>query len=438
MSVYEDLRKDGVSVADILLPKKSVDMNKWAVIACDQFSSERDYWQRVGDYVGSQPSALNIIFPECYLEDGDKEDRIRKINAKMHEYLENKIFDTYKDCFVLVERKSADGKKRLGLMVCLDLENYSYESGSKTLIRATEGTIVDRIPPRKAIRKDAPMELPHIMVLINDKKRSIIEALYGKKDKLEKLYDFDLMMNSGSIRAWLVNKREDLETVRDGLDGMLKGLDDKNRLLFAMGDGNHSFATAKSTWEDIKASLPEAERANHPARYCLVELENIFDEGLLFEPIHRVFFDVDVEVFDDVLKSVDPTYAKESAADVDSALKSVNREDGKVHFAIEKGGKFHVYSLDKAKAISAPRTIQTLIDEIVGKRKIGRIDYTHGVESTISVASKGNNFAVLMPNIFKDDFFDTILRGGAFPRKTFSIGEASEKRFYIEARLIRR
>ena len=437
MSVIEDLRKQGISVADILLPKKGIDMNKWAVIACDQFSSEREYWQNVSDYVGSEPSALNIIFPECYLEDDDKEQRIRDINSKMNEYLASGIFDTYKDCFVLVERKSADGKKRLGLMVALDLENYSYEKGSKTLIRATEGTIMDRIPPRKAIRKDAPMELPHIMVLINDKNRSIIEALHAKSNELEVLYDFNLMMNSGSVKAWLVNSEEDLKVVRDGFASMLDNLDKDNRLLFAMGDGNHSFATAKSTWEDIKASLSPEERERHPARYCLVELENIFDEGLLFEPIHRVFFDVDPNVFDDALKVVDPNFSKSESKDKESALRAINANDGKVRFATWKNGVFNVYSLDRDRAVSAPKAIQIQIDDIVGKRKIGRIDYTHGTDSTIAIASKGNNFAVLMPDISKDDFFDAILRGGAFPRKTFSIGEASEKRFYIEARLIK-
>ena len=435
----EDLKKMGISLADILLPTKSYDMTKWAVIACDQFSSDRTYWQDVKEIVGNSPSTLNLIFPECYLEDVDAEERIKSINKSMKKYIDDNIFEVYKDCFILLERKEGESdRRRLGLILALDLDEYSYKKDSRSLIRATEGTIEERIPPRKKIRKDAPLELPHIMVLISDKKRQIIEKLYAKRDKLTCLYDFELMKGSGAVKAWLVNSEEDLSLVRDGFKNLYDKLDPNNKLLFAMGDGNHSFATAKSVWEDVKVNLTEKERKENPAKYCLVEIENIFDEGLIFEPIHRVFFNLEVSKFEEALKKVDAKFKKEEFSNKKDAIKLVNK-DGDVRFVLVKDGKFTVYSLDKKKALSAPRAIQTVIEDVVLSKKLGKVDYTHGIDASIDIAKKaGDAFAILMPNVSKDNFFATIEKAGAFPRKTFSIGEDIEKRFYIESRKIKK
>ena len=269
-------RKLGIIPADIMIPVEGVDLEKWAVVACDQFTSEKEYWESASSYVGDRPSTLRLIFPECYLNDSDSETRIENINKTMKEYVDKKIFRTYKDCYFLIKR-TCSGVSRLGLMAALDLERYSWEKGSKSLIRATEGTILSRIPPRKKIRKDAPLEIPHIMVLISDAQKSIIEKTYEKRDRLEKLYETDLMKNGGHLEAWLVNSKEDKDNIEKAFEKLYNALDPDNPLLFAMGDGNHSFATAKSCWEDIKKNLRPDQIENHPARYCLVELENIFD-----------------------------------------------------------------------------------------------------------------------------------------------------------------
>ena len=291
----------GFKAADILLPKEGIDCEKWAVVACDQYTSQEEYWESLSEYVGDSPSTLRLIYPEVYLEKGDKNAIISSINENMNKYLKDGIFTEYKDSFILVKRDTESGT-RYGLMVALDLEAYSYAKDSKTLIRATEGTILSRIPPRKEIRKDAPIELPHIMVLISDKDRTVIEPLRDKRESLKKVYDTDLNKNGGHITGYLVDGKEEKEEIAKAFKALYDALDPKNPLLFAMGDGNHSLATAKSCWEDIKANLTEEEKKNHRARYALVELENIFDPGLQFEPIHRVFFNIGTTTFDSLLR----------------------------------------------------------------------------------------------------------------------------------------
>ena len=423
----------GVVPADIMIPAENVDLKKWAVVACDQYTSERDYWEDASAYVGDAPSTLRLIFPECYLGDNDGKQRIENINRKMKEYVDNGIFRTYKDCFFLIKR-TCGNSSRLGLMAALDLENYSWEKTSKTLIRATEGTILSRIPPRKEIRKDAPLEIPHIMVLISDAKKSIIEKMYEKHDKLEKVYDTDLMKNGGHVEAWLVNSDKDKETIASAFEKLKAGLDPKNPLLFAMGDGNHSFATAKSCWEDIKKNLTPEEMKNHPARYCLVELENIFDPGLVFEPIHRVFFKVPEEVFIEELNktadSIDfePVKCRNCIAD---RLRNQHTQ-GFGYCTSEK----HVYvRLHNPKASIAAGTLQRVIDSLIEKGY--EVDYIHGADVTDKLGQEPGNIGLFLPAIDKTTFFDSIVSDGALPRKTFSMGEANEKRYYMEARRIK-
>lgn len=424
----------GLQLPSILIPKKGIDLEKWAVVACDQFTSEKKYWEEAVEFIGKEPSTMNLIFPECYLEDPNPEERIKNINQSMNAYVKDGIFQEYKDSFFLVKRTCVGKKPRYGLIVALDLDRYSWEKGSKSLIRATEGTILSRIPPRKAIRKDAPLELPHILVLISDAKRQIIEALKDKSDKLEKAYCTPLMKNGGQLEAWVVNKDEDLKLVLDGFKDLYASLDPENQLLFAMGDGNHSFATAKSCWEDIKPTLSEEERKNHPARFCMVELENIFDEGLEFEPIHRVMFNTTVDAVIAELAKHCESYSIEKVGCRNCIHKEINKGD-KQRLGLCDSKGHYVVTLENPSSNIAPGTFQSVIDEMI--KTEAKVDYIHGLDVTDKLGQQEGNVGVFMPEVSKETFFDTIIKDGALPRKTFSMGEAQEKRYYMEARKIK-
>src|SRR5574344_662062 len=423
----------GFKAADILLPKKGIDCEKWAVVACDQYTSQPEYWESISEYVGDSPSTLRLIYPEVYLEKGDKNAIISSINENMNKYLKDGIFTEYKDSFILVRRETESGE-RYGLMVALDLEAYDYSKESRTLIRATEGTILSRIPPRKEIRKDAPIELPHIMVLISDKDRSVIEPLRDKRESLKKVYDTDLNKNGGHITGYLVDGKEEKEEIAKAFKALYDALDPKNPLLFAMGDGNHSLATAKSCWEDLKANLTEEERKNHPARYALVELENIFDEGLQFEPIHRVFFNISLPVFEELLSRFCASFTTEEVKDKEELLKKTNAPGQ--HFGLSDEGKLFVYTVNGGEKTIAAGTIQLVIDKMLEEKK-GEVDYIHGVDVTLELGERKGNLGIILPDVSKDNFFSDMLSDGAYPRKTFSIGHANEKRYYMEARRIK-
>ncbi len=431
--VNKKLESMGLIAADIMLPKKGTDLYKWAVVACDQYTSEKEYWEDASKIVGDAPSTLRLIFPECYLEDGDSKQRIANINKTMKSYVDANLFETYPQTFFLVKRTCESGS-RWGLMAALDLDKYSWEKDSKSLIRATEGTILSRIPPRKEIRKDAPLEIPHIMVLISDEKRSVIEPLAAKAAKLNKVYDFDLMKNGGHLEAWAVNSDEDLNNVEKAFEALTANLNPENPLLFAMGDGNHSFATAKSCWEDIKKDLSEEERINHPARFCLVELENIFDPGLIFEPIHRVLFKVPEEVFlEELKKNASAVNTKTVGCRNCIAKDIVDQSIQSFGYCVK--GKHVVVTLEKPSANIAAGTLQKVIDALIAKGYA--VDYIHGADVTDKLGSEEGNIGLFLPAIDKSTFFETIIKDGALPRKTFSMGEANEKRFYMEARKIK-
>lgn len=432
-NVNKRLERLGLQAADILIPRKDVDLTKWAVVACDQFTSEKDYWHDVESQVGDAPSTLKLIFPECYLDDGDDEARINAINKTMKEYVDADLFKTYKNCFFIV-RRTCGSACRWGLMAALDLDRYSWEKGSTSLIRATEGTILSRIPPRKKIRKDAPLEIPHIMVLISDKERSVIEPLAAQTGSLEKVYDFDLMKNGGHLEAWVVDSEKLIAQVASAFEKLDAALDPKNPLLFAMGDGNHSFATAKSCWEDIKAGLTEEQRKTHPARFCLVELENIFDPGLVFEPIHRVLFNVPEEVFLEELKKNASSISEEKVGCKNCIAKRIS-DQSEQRFGYCTSDKHVVVTLKDPSAAIAAGTLQKVIDELI--KKGYSVDYIHGADVTDKLGSEKGNIGLFLPAIDKATFFDTIIKDGALPRKTFSMGEANEKRYYMEAREIK-
>ncbi|MBR4178256.1 MAG: DUF1015 domain-containing protein [Bacilli bacterium] len=411
---------------NILIPK-NIDMSKWSVVACDQYTSEPEYWKEVNEIVGDNPSTLNLTLPEIYLEDSDVEDRIKSINENMKNMLDKDIFNEYKDSMIYLERTQNDGKVREGLIGIVDLEDYSYEKGSQTLIRATEKTVIERIPPRMKVRENALLELPHIMILIDDNKKDIIESLKNKVSESDKVYDFDLMMKGGHIKGYRLDSKtineviNKLELLADKSNFEKKyDVHDKGVLLFAMGDGNHSLATAKACYEKLKETMSEKEYLNHPGRYALVELVNLHSEALEFEAIHRVIFDVDVEnMVDELYKYYD-----------------IN-EDG-------NGQKFELITkeYDKTLYISNPKSniavgsIQMFLDEYLKNNK-GKIDYVHGEDVTKELGSKDNNIGIIFDAMSKGDLFKTVILDGALPRKTFSMGHANDKRFYLEARKIK-
>lgn len=415
--------------ADILIPK-DLDFSKWSVVACDQFTSEPEYWEKAAEVVGDCPSTLNIIFPEVYLEREDGDKRIEKINAKMESYLKSDIFKEYKNSFIYVERTQSDGKIRHGIVGMLDLEEYDFNKGSQSKIRATEGTIIERIPPRQKIRRNAPLELPHILMLIDDRNKSVIEPLIGQKADFEKLYDFDLMLGGGHLKGYKVSDKAKND-VLSGLDaladedafaekyGIPKG--EKGVLLFAAGDGNHSLATAKTCWEELKQSLSADEVENHPARYALVELENIHDGALEFEPIQRVLFDVDPQ---DLMNSLMNYYSGASYED-----------NGGQKIRYTYGGNEGTIYISGGPSNLPVGTLQQFLDEYMAD-KGGRIDYIHGDEVVRGLTEAENTIGFMVDAMEKNDLFTTVIKDGALPRKTFSMGEAADKRYYLECKRI--
>ncbi len=412
--------------ADMLIPHK-IDFTKWSVVACDQYTSEREYWEDVKNITGDAPSTLNIIFPEVYLDDGNDDERIKNINVKMEEYLENGLFHEYKDTFIYVKRTQSDGRIRHGLVGKLDLEEYDFSAGSQSKIRATEGTIIERIPPRQRIRKNAPLEVPHILILIDDRERMVIEPLESKVESFEKVYDFDLMKNAGHLVGYNVNniaKREILLSIeklgdKDAFEAKY-GVKGKGILMFAAGDGNHSLATAKTCWEEIKQTLSEDEIASHPARFALVELMNIHDEALEFEPIQRVIFDTDPK--------------KLLGALVDYYNASYMDNGGQRIDYTYQGKEGSVY-ITETNANLPVGTLQKFLDKYLEEND-GRIDYIHGNDVVRKLACNDNTIGFMVDSMEKNDLFTTVIKDGSLPRKTFSMGEAADKRFYLECKKI--
>ncbi|MDP4118378.1 MAG: DUF1015 domain-containing protein [Bacillota bacterium] len=406
--------KIGFKPADILIPEKA-DMTAWSVVACDQYTSQPDYWDKVRSFVEDKPSTLDMVFPEIYLSD-DNSARINSINSAMDKCIKSQILKEYKNSFVYVEREIGGRRVRHGLIGAIDLEQYDYTAQSKALVRATEGTVIERIPPRVQIRIDAPLEMPHIMVLIDDEHCDILESI--DKDELEKLYDFDLMMDSGHIKGYLVSNT-------DEICGKLEKIVDaqgENPLLFAVGDGNHSLATAKTCWDKIKAGLSEDERKSHPARYALAEIVNIHDESMEFEPIHRVVFDVDPEDLINAFLQAEPS-AK------------IGEGEGQRITAVY-GDTEKLITIPKPSHTLEVGTLQRFLDKYV-KEKNAKVDYIHGLDVVRELSADKNRIGFILPAMDKSNLFVAIKNDGVLPRKTFSIGEAFEKRFYLECRKIK-
>lgn len=399
---------------DILVPAVA-EPEKFAVVSCDQFTSQRDYWEKLDEFVGDAPSALRLIFPEVYLEDGDYEERIRQINAAMYDYLDKGVFRTLKDSYILVRRQTAYGYTRLGIVAPVDLEDYSYEYPTEAVIRSTEGVVANRIPPRLKIRKDAPVELPHVMLLLDDRDKTVIEPFYKKRDTLEKLYDFELNMHGGHLTGWRIDAAE-LDAVLDKYVESIKGLYGKeSTLVFAVGDGNHSLATARAYWKDVKKTLTPEERENHPARYALVEIENLHCDGIVFEPIHRFVFGVDDSDF---------------VLHMSTALKGKGRLN-----MFTTNMNYSVAVSDNS--VQAIADIQAAIDTYISAHPDASVDYIHGLDNLHAVADTSDGVAVEMPCIAKEELFGYVVEHGNLCRKAFSMGEAEEKRYYFEAKRIR-
>lgn len=393
--------------ADILIP--NTDLSKWCVVACDQFTSQPEYWQETEKIASGAPSALELVFPEAYL--ASQPDRIEKINAAMDKYIKAGLFNEYKDSFIYIEREIGT-KIRQGLIGAVDLEEYDFNKGSKSKIRATEGTVLERIPPRVEIRRDAPLELPHIMLLADDKARTVIEPL--AEDKRNELYNVELMQGGGKLRGWLLS-----DAAKKRVKAALAKLEAEaaDGLVFAVGDGNHSLATAKTCWEEIKKTLTPEQQQTHPARYCLVELVNIHSEALVFEPIHRVVFDCEPD------KLVNK-FAKEFDAS------STDNGGQHIHY-IHSEGEGDLY-IKNAPSKLAVGTLQGFLD-----KEGAKVDYIHGEDVCRDLGQKSGNVGFLLPKPDKSDLFLSVISDGALPRKTFSMGEACEKRYYLEAKKIK-
>ena len=411
----------GIRPARILLPAPSVPRETWACVACDQYTSEPEYWKKAYDTVGSNPSALRMILPEAFLDSAAG--MIPQIHAAMADALRQGLLRPAVDPgFILCERTVPSGT-RLGLVCAVDLEQYSFEKGSLPLVRPTEQTIASRLPPRLEIRRGAPLELTHIMILIDDPRRTVLEPLQAKKETLRSVYDFDLMLGGGHLKGWAVDSGEDLAHVDAALGALLEGLGE-NPLLLAVGDGNHSLATAKAYWNEVREGLSEAERENHPARFALCEIVNIHDEALLFEPIHRLVTGAEpAELLADW-----EAYAAGRGMALDA-------REGHRFTVVSKNG-------DRTVTVGSPEgaipceTVQKFLDDFLARHPEAAIDYIHGEKSLRTLASAEKATGFLLPEIDKHSFFADVKKLGVLPRKTFSMGEADEKRFYMEAKEI--
>ncbi len=412
--------------ANILIPDNT-DMEKWAVVACDQYTGQPDYWKRVEETVGAADSTLKLILPEVYLEDDDSDERIEKIHNEMNRILSSGTLKEYKDSLIYIERIQSDGKVRQGLIGKIDLEEYDYRKGSTSSVRATEATVVERIPPRIKVRQGAPMELPHIMILIDDENKTVVEPCEAIKNSAKAIYDFTLMENGGSICGYILDEKltasvmNALDKLNDNeLFNKKYNLDGYPTLLYAMGDGNHSLATAKEFYEQLKRENPDKDMSQHPARYALVEIVNLHSPALEFEAIHRIVTNVSTD---------------ELMAEMTDALGLSEKKADQAFNIILNGTEKTVY-IHKPTSQLTVGSLQEFLDAYLKKTE-AKIDYIHGIDVVKSLAEQENSIGFILPDMLKSELFPTVIKDGALPRKTFSMGHAEDKRFYIECRKIK-
>ena len=427
MKIYKDA---AIAAADILLPREGTDLSKWAVIACDQYTSEPEYWNKADEIVGDAPSTLRIVLPEVWLGTDAESEKLASIADNINGYLNDGVWGEPLEGFVILDRSTPLHPTRKGIMLAVDLEQYNYEPGNKAAIRATEGTVLSRIPPRVRIRANAQVEVPHIMLLMDDPDDTVIGRAWDNviSSGAKPVYDTDLMQGSGHITGYYVAAGSE---VGNGIVNALTALKaaSADGMLFAVGDGNHSLASAKAHWDNIKKDLSDEERIDHPARFALAEAVNIHDKGIDFEPIHRVVFGMERDKFIETALGFfkGSKAGKEAAAGMQSFIVTGKTPEEDT-----------VISIPEPPHSLAVGSVQILIDNIIASDKTISCDYIHGEDSVRKIASEGDRCGILLDSVSKFTFFDTIVKDGVFPRKTFSMGEAFEKRFYMEARKIER
>lgn len=437
----------GIAIPEVLLPTPEHDYTRWAVVACDQYTSQPEYWEQVKKTINGAPSTLNLIYPEVFLNETNPERRIADIHAHMRDYLSRNILTAHTG-LVYLEREAA-GRVRKGMLLCLDLERYDYSKGSTSLVRATEGTIVERLPPRMRIREGAPLELPHIMVLIDDPGDTVIGALTAAKSSMRKLYDFPLMMKSGHLKGWLADDTGLEQAVVNALEKLADPAEFCRKyalpagtpvLLFAMGDGNHSLATAKAIWEKTKAEATDKKAVmDSLTRYALVEIVNLHDAALQFEPIHRVLFEVAEgrDLLGEMAKFFDGHCRLHTVASVEEMKRRVDAQSGEAQLVgYITPGAIGVIEIGKPVSNLPVGSLQAFLDPFVKGKGAREIDYVHGTETVVNLGIRKGNVGLYLPAMNKNDLFKTVILDGALPRKTFSMGEAEEKRFYVECRRI--
>ncbi|MCM1498703.1 MAG: DUF1015 domain-containing protein [Clostridium sp.] len=427
------------------MPSKGTDLYKWSVIACDQYTSQPEYWQETERNVGAAPSTLRLTLPEVYLGGADEAKKVEEIHKTMDEYLQQGILQEMPAGFMLVRRSFGKQCSRWGLVAEIDLETYDYKKGAYSLIRPTEMTVEERIPPRLRVRQAASVELPHIMLLIDDPERTVIEPLVDRREEFERIYSTDLMQEGGHIEGWLVPEGQDTELVMQQAERLADpevfrgkyNLDKEYPLLnFAVGDGNHSMATAKAAWEKIKKELSEEQRRDHPARYCLCEIVNVHDDSIEVEPIHRVIFQADP---DKLLAEAKVYYEKAGCQmTVEEYGGNCTEEADKVHcFTVCSARGRQTIRVFNPRWGIAVATLQSFLDDYLAHHRESRIDYIHGDDVVENLGTKEGNLGFFLPEIRKEDLFIGVIKDGVLPRKTFSIGEANEKRYYMECKNIR-
>jgi hypothetical protein len=413
-----NFEETGVSLPCILIPRRGIDLNKWAVVACDQYSSQPEYWQNVKEIIGECESTYNLILPEVYLEKSNEAEEVNSINQTMKRYVKEGVLDELKPGFVFIDRETSHTRSRKGLIVALDLEKYDYNKGSQTLIRATEGTDVNRLPPRVRIRENAYLELPHIMVLIDDPDRTVIEPLAEKPERLELLYDVDLMLDGGHIKGYKVENREIIDSVVNAIAKLADHHSfcskynvgkEKGVLLFAVGDGNHSLASAKAHWENVKKTLSQEEAQSHPSRYALVEIVNVHDQGIRFEPIHRVVFNIGINEFTEKITEFykNDSHIRVEYFDTERALIEFLKArtcDKKVHhIPFKTKDNYGVIIVDSPKCNLVVGTLQNFLDELVKCEGNVKVDYIHGKDVVDSLSSREGNIGFYLPDMDKCD-----------------------------------
>ncbi|MCL2185201.1 MAG: DUF1015 domain-containing protein [Treponema sp.] len=444
MNNNEKINSLGMEIPSILLPK-TADLQKWSVIACDQFTQDRDYWKKAKDFIGDSPSALNLIFPEVFLSDSDADQRIKDIHSTMKRYLQEGVFAEPKQGFIYIERDTPYQKKRRGLVTAIDLEHYDWHPHSRPLIRCTEGTVQERLPPRCNIRRGAPLELPHVLLLIDDDKDTLLPQLGERIKNLPPCYSTQLMMDSGNVTGWFLDKPQDISFITEKLNDLYNrslsryddgtaGTSGQNPFLFAVGDGNHSLASAKCIWEEYKTKNKEQKTdIYHPCRYALVEIENIYDPAIQFEPIHRLVFDIGFDKTVSLLSQL-PDFSCNAVGSKEELSKLCARKSAGNYFGVICQNQYAL--IETSASGIATACLQPLLD-VYAKDNPHLIDYIHDEKELLRLSSgetKKLATGILLPPVQKSGLFETVARIGPLPRKSFSMGHSAEKRFYLESR----